>query len=321
MARIVFALVVFVVLLLPHQSMAQKQSYDLWLQGVASEAIAKGIHPAVVNSALSGIVFDERVVGLDRRQPENTIKFSTYSKNVLHPLRVKRGSALLKKHEVLLKEISDFYGVPSSIIVALWGIESNFGNSTGNFNLINSLATLAYEGRRAAFFRNELIFALGILDSEHMAPDSLEGSWAGAMGQCQFMPSVYTKYAIDHDQDGRKDIWGNTEDVLASIANYLVAEGWQRNLTWGREVKLTRSIPSSAIGLDKIHSLKHWQNLGVRAKNGSPLPIKSLQASLIRLDGTNGRSFLVYDNFRALMRWNRSTYFATTVGLLADKIK
>jgi membrane-bound lytic murein transglycosylase B len=166
-----------------------------------------------------------------------------------------------------------------------------------------------------------LINALRILDQEHMPSSELRGSWAGAMGQSQFMPSTYLKYAVDYNGDGKRDIWQNEADVFASIANYIAAEGWHNELTWGREVQITRDLPDNQIGLPNKHSLVEWQKLGVRNINGGALPKKPLQASLIQPDGLNGRGFLVYDNFRALMRWNRSTYFAASVGLLADRIK
>jgi membrane-bound lytic murein transglycosylase B len=154
-----------------------------------------------------------------------------------------------------------------------------------------------------------------------MPVDGLRGSWAGAMGQCQFMPSTYLHYAIDYDNSGRRDIWENQADVFASIANYLAAEGWRPELTWGRAVSLHRALPESQTGLGVKHSLTEWAKLGVSEEGGQPLPKKALEASLIQPDGPGGRSFLVYDNFRALMKWNRSTYFATSVGLLADQIR
>jgi len=221
----------------------------------------------------------------------------------------------------LLKTIEAQYGVPPRIVIALWSVESSFGRNTGGYNVIESLATLAFAGRRQAFFRNELLEALRIVDEERMDPSAMNGSWAGAMGQSQFMPSTYRRHAVDHDGDGHRDIWENERDVFASMANYLAAEGWQRSLTWGREVRLSKPLPESEIGLDRRRTLAEWNRLGVRTLGGKPLPKKKIEASLIQPDGPGGRSFLVYDNFRALMRWNRSTYFATTVGLLADKLR
>lgn len=302
-------------------SQIQTGEFQSWLQGLASEAIADGVSPATVENALAPVTFDERVIDHDRNQPETTLTFATYSAHIITTDRVTEGRALLRKHARLLRDISRRYGVPPEIIVALWGMESNFGNNTGGYNTVNSLATLAYEGRRADFFRHQLIDALHILDEEHMPASELRGSWAGAMGQCQFMPSTYRRYAVDYDGAGRRDIWDNQADVFASIANYLKAEGWSKDLTWGREVRLGKGLPESTIGLDNKRLLADWQKLGVRSAGGTGLPKKPLQASLVQPDGLSGRSFLVYDNFRALMHWNRSTYFAASVGLLADKIR
>jgi membrane-bound lytic murein transglycosylase B len=207
------------------------------------------------------------------------------------------------------------------MIVALWGIESNFGGNTGGFDVIPSLATLAYDGRRAAFFRRELLAALRALDDEKIDSSLMRGSWAGAMGQCQFMPTTYLRHAVDHDGDGRRDIWDNEADVFASIANYLVAEGWQGGRIWGREVRLKRPLPPEEIGLENRRGLAEWSKKGVQTPGGRPLPVAAMEASLIQPDGPGGRSFLVYDNFRALMRWNRSTYFAVSAGLLADRLR
>ena len=322
MFRVAVACFLLIALFMSEVSFAQQaEPFAVWLQKVEADSVAAGINPMVVKSALSSVEFDEQVIELDRRQPESTISFNAYSRGVITPNRVKRGSALLQAHAELLRKISDRYGVPPEMMIALWGVESSFGNSTGNFNILNSLATLGYDGRRSEFFRGELISALQILDHNQQNPSDLLGSWAGAIGQCQFLPSTYIKYAVDYDGDGRRDIWSSDGDVLASISNYLVAEGWQRGLTWGREVKLTKTISSSLVGVEQKHLLKEWSNLGVVGKNGKPLPARQVKASLVQPDGPHGRSFLVYDNFRVLMRWNRSTYFATAIGLFSDQIK
>ncbi|MGE3622426.1 MAG: lytic transglycosylase domain-containing protein [Bdellovibrionales bacterium] len=296
--------------------------FHTWLQVLATEAIASGISENTVRSALAEVEMDDRVIDRDRTQPENTVTFDTYSANVINNSRIKQGRELVQENAALLNDIFSRYGVPPEVIVALWGIESNYGRNTGGFNIIGSLATLAYEGRRANFFRKELLNALRILDQEHISgSDGLRGSWAGAMGQCQFMPSTFLRHAVDYNGDGHRNIWTDKADVFASIANYLAAEGWDRNVTWGRRVLLTRPIPAGSAGLDNKLTLEQWQGMGVRSANGDPLPALPYQASLVQPDGPDGRSFLVYDNFRALMRWNRSTYFASSVGILADKIK
>jgi membrane-bound lytic murein transglycosylase B len=206
------------------------------------------------------------------------------------------------------------------VIVALWGVESTYGAYHGEFPVIAALATLAYDGRRAGFFRTELLQALKIVDHGDVTAERMTGSWAGAMGQNQFMPSSYHAYAVDYDHDGRRDIWTSLPDVFASIANYLAKAGWNDRYTWGRKVRLPSTIDGELAGLQQRKPLPEWQALGVRRDNGADLPVASLSASLLRTDEGQGPAYLVYDNFRVLMAWNRSTYFALTVGELADLI-
>ena len=246
---------------------------------------------------------DNRVIRLDHRQPEHTISFATYSKYILSRGTIARGIKLIDQNDESLEKISQHYGVPASVIVALWGVESGYGSSTGHFNMVDAIGTLALEGRRATFFRKELIALLQIIDKEQIPASSLQGSWAGAMGQCQFMPSTYLQYAVDYDHDGRRDIWNNRKDTFASIANYLTAIGWKRGQTWGREVRLKQPVQKSMVGLTTSQNLAAWSKMGIVKLNKSPLPNSPFNASLIQPDGPHGRSFLVYDNFRALMRW------------------
>jgi len=298
----------------------QRQPFDEWLSEFAMEAARSGISAQTIQKALTGLTPDESVVELDQKQPESTITFEKYASNILSPQRIEKGRELYQENKSALSIIGARYGVPPQYIIALWGIESAYGTNGGNYEVIQSLATLAYEGRRAEFFRKELMEALHLLDEEKMDPSFLVGSWAGAMGQSQFMPSTFRRYAVDHDGDGKRDIWENEADIFASIASYLAAEGWKPNQGWGREVTMHWPISQEEMGLEMRHALAKWSQLGVRTMKRKPLPNVSLAASLIQPDGPEGRSFLVYDNFRALMRWNRSTYFATTVGLLADQI-
>ena len=296
------------------------ESEWLWLQQTEQQAIDNGIAPDVVHEALDNFTPNTRVVELDQKQPETTVTFETYRHNTVTPLRIRRGAELMNLYARELAAIEARTGVPPSIVVALWGIESSFGRNEGDYETINSLATLAYEGRRADFFRSELFAALRILERERMPSTALRGSWAGAMGQSQFMPSTYLRHAVDGDGDGRIDIWNDSVDALASIAAYLAAEGWKRDLTWGREVEGSAVAPVD-ISLTQTHSLQEWARKGVTNADGSPLPQRDLQASFVQPDGAGGSGFLVYDNLRALMRWNRSTYFAVSVGLLADGIR
>lgn len=247
--------------------------------------------------------------------------FAQYRKRVINDARIAQGRRLYRTHHALLEKTAEQYGVPAQYIVALWGIETSYGNNTGGFGVVPALATLAYDGRRASFFRKELMNALKIIDAGHIALDDMKGSWAGAMGQNQFMPSSFHAYAVDGNNDGKRDIWTSLPDVFASTANYLSRSGWVEDERWGRAVRIPASIKDSMIGLDTKYALKSWRNMGVTQPNGQPIPVvEGMKASLIAPDGRDGPTFLVYNNFRVIMKWNRSTYFATSVGLLADQI-
>ncbi len=205
------------------------------------------------------------------------------------------------------------------------GVESNFGKLTGGYNVIDALTTLAYDGRREDFFRKEAMAALTILDQGHITASKMKGSWAGAMGQCQFMPSSFLNFAVDGNGDGKKDIWNNKEDVFASAANYLSQSGWDDNYTWGRQVHVPKGLSSSLLGRSKENakSLQQWNELGVRRLNGNVLPVldEDIDAWLIMPDDENGRAYLIYNNYQVLMKWNRSYYFGLAVSHLADKLK
>ena len=262
----------------------------------------------------------DHVVELDRRQPEFTLTYARYSKSVITSKRVAQGRKLVKAGQLPLVAIGKKYGVQPRFIVALWAIESGYGQSMGSYSVLDSLATLAWEGRRAEFFRKELIAALTIVDHGDVSSDKMTGSWAGAMGQCQFMPSTFLKYAQDWDGDGKRDIWHDRADALASTANYLSKLGWNSDIGWGRPVKVPAGFDPATLGLDVRKPLKEWARLGVRAQNGGKLTGKAEDLSLIYADKTGGPAFLVNSNFRALMTWNRSYLFALTVGHLADAI-
>ena len=227
------------------------------------------------------------------------------------------------EHSEVLEKIATEYGVQKRFIVALWGNESNFGRIQGKVPVLSALSTLAFEGRREALFRKQFFAALQILQEGHAQLDTFKGSWAGAMGQSQFLPTSFLTYAVDYDGDGKKDIWQSQEDVFASIANYLAKEGWRDDQTWGREVFLPDNELAKLAGLDKraAKSLLVWQELGVRKIDQSDLPKVDLQANLIMPDGAPGRAYLVYNNFQTLMKWNRSSYFGISVAYLSERIK
>lgn len=298
------------------------EGFAQYLLELGAEAKEQGVDPSVVDAALATATFRPTVVKADKNQPEKKITLDDYLRTRVPDWKVTQAVKLYNQHKALLEEISDKYGVQARFIVALWGNESNFGKIQGNFPVFSALASLAYEGRREALFKKQFFAALRIVEEGHAKADDLKGSWAGAMGQSQFMPTSFLTYAVDYDGDGRKDIWGTPADVFASIANFLASEGWDRDYTWGRQVKFTPQYHGEHNGLskDKFVPLATWQERGVRKFDMSPLPDVNVKASLIMPDGPKGRLYLVYSNFHTLMKWNRSSYFGISVSYLADRI-
>ena len=299
---------------------AQTTDFATWLKGLRTEAIAKGISEKTLDSALAGIKPIPRVIELDRRQPEFTLTFQQYLNRVVPKSRVAKGKRKYNENRALLTEIGKKFSVQPRFIVAFWGIETDFGRHLGGFSVGESLATLAFDGRRSKFFRGELLRALRILDQGHISPQRMKGSWAGAMGNFQFMPSSFENFAVDYDGDGKRDIWTNKGDAFASAANYLSKSGWRSDQTWGRPVKLPSNMDKALIGLNVRKSIGEWQKLGVRRADGSDLPKRNLNASIVIAKGSGGAAFMVYQNFRVTLKWNRSTYFAVAVGKLAEGI-
>lgn len=298
------------------------EDFNTWLDKLKTEAKRQGISQKTIDSSLIGIKPIPRVIELDRKQPEFTLTFAEYLKRVVSDRRITIGKSKLKKHEELLRQISSKYGVQSRYIVALWGIETDFGRITGGFPVISSLATLAHDGRRSKFFRKELFLALKIVDGGHILAKDMIGSWAGAMGQNQFMPSSFHAYAVDYDNDGSKDIWKTLPDVFASIANYLSKSGWRADQTWGRPVRLPENFSRKFLGRKIKKPLSEWHQLGVRKLSGQYLPKRNLLSSIIRPEKSQiGPAFVIYNNYEVILKWNRSNYFATAVGILSDKIK
>ena len=304
----------------PLPAAANQAPFAEWLAVLRVEARERGVSEAILDAALSDIAPIERVIEFDRRQPEGTITFEQYLSRIVTDGRVREGRERLAQNRALLEEVAARFGVQPRFIVALWGIETSFGNFTGGFPVVDALATLAYDGRRSAYFRGELLQALQILDEGHITPEDMRGSWAGAMGQAQFMPSSFLSYAFDYDGDGQKDIWKTLADVFASAANYLGRVGWRDDITWGRRVQLPAGFDVALTGVKTRKRLSEWQALGVRRADGTDLPTRDLKASVVVPDGPDGSAYVVYDNYRALLRWNRSLYFATAVGHLADRI-
>ena len=300
--------------------MAQQRDFTTWLQELRTEAIALGIRPQTLDAALTGLRPLLRVIELDRKQPEDTLTYAQYVERTLPAARVHKGLRLLNEHRALLQEIGTQYDVPPGIIVALWGMETDFGRATGNFSVLASLATLAYDGRRSALFRRELLDALKIVDAGHVRPAAMTGSWAGAMGQNQFMPSSFLQYAVDYDGDGRRDIWTTLADVFASTANYLASSGWRRREPWGHRVVLPADFDVASNAGQPTRALAVWQMLGVRRADGGAFPAEIESASLVLPGGASSQAFLVYPNYQVLLKWNRSHYFALTVGQFADQL-
>ena len=299
---------------------ANDLDFATWLRDFKLEARQRGISQRTLNTALDQVTPLPHVIELDHRQPEFTLTFDEYVARVVSDARVDRGRELLDEYQGLLSRVGARYGVEPRFIVALWGIESDFGRSTGDYSVVQAVATLAYDGRRSSYFRGELIDALRILDLGYIDLANLRGSWAGAMGQSQFMPSSYLRYAVDFEGKGHRDIWHNPADVFASTANYLAQLGWQSGQSWGREVKLPPNFDTALAELAVQKSGQEWQAIGVRQLDGRPLGEPALAASIVLPTDEESPAYLVYDNFRTLMRWNRSVFFATSVGLLADRI-
>ena len=300
-----------------------------------AEALAQGFSQALIDESFAEVKFHKRAVKADRSQPENIETLDTYLPKRVPKWKVDKARALYKEHQVLLNQIGEKYQVQPRFIVALWGLETNFGKFTGGYNVISALSTLAYEGRREMFFKKQLMAALTILDEGHISNENMKGSWAGAMGQNQFMPTSFLSYAVDGDGDGKKDIWQNQTDVFSSMANYLHKEGWNDELTWGRQVQLpknfdyTLAIPKNTgsrknwlkAWSETERTLAQWQALGVRRSDGTNLPNVDIKAALVFPDDENGRVYLAYGNYKSLMHWNLSYYFVSSVGHLSDRIK
>lgn len=299
---------------------AQPQpSWDEWLAGVRVEAVAQGIRPELFEEVFKDIRQPSRnVLSYDRNQPEKRLTFLTYRDTRFDAYRITMGRRALAKHRALLNEIGSKYGVNPCFIVSFWGLETSYGNFMGKFPVMQSLATLAYNPRRGPFFRKQLLYALHILNDGHVKNEDFRGEWAGASGHPQFLPSSWYAYAVDYDGDGRKDIWKTLPDVFASIANYLVENGWQRDQPWAIAVNVPAGLQDT-VNQQQYRTLEAWRANGVTTVNEQPWPkVMDLPARLIHPYG--GPDFLVFNNFNVIMKWNRSTYYAGTVGYGAEKI-
>ena len=296
--------------------------FPAFVETLKTQARAQGISDSTINSAFANVHFVDRVIKSDQNQLEKKIMLDEYLDRVITPEKIEKARAQFQQHKRELNQISNRTGVQSQYIVALWAMESHFGEIQGKEDIISALATLAFEGRREAFFTKELIASLKILDQGHIKVDELKGSWAGAMGQNQFMPTSYLRYGADGDGDGKIDIWANTSDVFASTANYLKSEGWKAGGSWGKEITLPKGFDSALAGTktNQGKTVSQWQQLGITQKDGTPLHVSKRKAWIVTPDDNQGRSYLVYNNFRTIMRWNRSYYFAISISMMADAI-
>jgi membrane-bound lytic murein transglycosylase B len=301
------------------KAVAAEGEWNGFLAGVRRDAMARGVRASTLDFVFRYVEYLPHVIELDRHQPERTKTFAEFIATAVTPQRESDGRRALQENWDLLQRVERAYGVQPRFIVALWGIETAFGKITGNYFVPASLATLAYDGRRGPMFRGEFIDALRILDEGDITPHDMLGSWAGAMGQCQFMPSTFLRYAVDFDRDGKRNIWTDREDVLGSIANYIAQLGWRGGEGWGQAATVPADFDTRYTGLDYRRPMSQWAQLGVRGADGGT-PQGQEVASLVLPDGAGPQALLVNDNFRVIMRWNKSTFFAASVGYLADGI-
>ena len=319
--RLLIATIAILCTIAPAQ--AENLDFKTWLQGVRVEALKKGITQATVTAALTDDLKPiPRIIELDRKQPEFTMTFRGYMSRLVSKDRMAKAKKMLASHGEELNVAAKKYGVPARFLVAFWGVETDFGRlADGYFPVIGALATLAHDGRRSAFFRDQLFHALQILDEGHIPLDKLKGSWAGAMGHFQFIPSTFNAYAVDADDDGRRNIWSNQRDAFASAANFLSSVGWKEGETWGREVKIPKGFDLELVGQKIKKPLSEWAALGVIKAEGQPLSIvDGIEASMVLPAGAEGPAFLIYSNFRTTLNWNRSVFYALAVGHLADRM-
>jgi len=290
------------------------------VEGLQSQAKELGVSESIRRDVLAKVKFLPKIIEYDRNQPEFMQTFPNYLNKRVNSWRIKQGRKLLKKHNALLQELTKTYGVPAHYLVAFWGLETNYGAYKGKMPVIDSLATLACDQRRGEFFSKELLTALLLMDKEGLKKEQMLGSWAGAMGHTQFMPSAYIKYAVDGDNNGTADLWNSEQDALTSAANFLQQLGWQQGYRWGREVILPEGFDYLKSGREQSLSLFQWQALGLKKVDGSQLGEADIQASLLVPAGHKGPAFLIYKNFDVIMGWNNSESYAIAVGYLAERI-
>ena len=303
---------------LPFAAGAQP-GFAAFVAGVRSEAVRAGIRRAVVDEAFDGVQPNARVIELDHHQPEFSLSWAQYKQRVLPQSRLDEGRRVYAGQAGLLDSLMVRYPADPRIVMGIWGLESGFGAKTGTYRIVEALATLAYDGRRASYFRGELINALRILNAGDVSPRAMTGSWAGAMGQPQFMPSSYLRYAVDADGAGRRDIWTDRADVFGSVANYLAKCGWRPGEPWGQQVQVPAGL-AGRTGREVVRSLSEWQADGVRRIDGRLFSRRDVSGAVVMPDGEGGEAYMVYANFNAIRRYNPSDFYALSVGLLANAL-
>ena len=287
---------------------------------LADKAKQEGVSQQTIDDVFPHLVHQDRVIELDRSQPEFVQTFPGYFSKRVTDWRTEKGKEMYAKHEELLHKLSDKYGVPPHYLLAFWGLETNFGSYKGKMPVLDSLATLACDKRRSKYFTQEFLVAVKLMEREKLQKEDMIGSWAGAMGHTQFMPSAYTHYAIDGDGDGQINLWASEEDALSSAANFLASLGWERSFRWGREVQLPENFDYQESGYKNRKPLSEWNAQGLKKADGSALGEDDTTAYVIVPAGHNGPAFIAYKNFRVIMRWNNSEFYAIAVGVLADRI-
>lgn len=303
------------------QPTAEEQAaFASWITDFKTQALASGLSQATLDAAFEGVTLNPRVLKADAYQPEFSKPIWSYLDGAASDYRIQKGKEALATHAPLFEGLQETYEVQARFVIAIWGLESSFGAITGDYSVIEALATLAFNGRRAKFGRTQLMAALEIIEAGDKTAAGLTGSWAGAMGHGQFIPTTYLSYAVDHDGDGKRDIWGNHGDVFASISNYLAQSGWQPDQDWGREVVLPEGFDYAQADRRTLKTMKHWQDAGVTFVDGSPVPDVDRSASIIVPAGHKGPAFLIFQNFRAVLRYNNSTAYALAIGLIADQV-
>jgi membrane-bound lytic murein transglycosylase B len=300
--------------------LAQDSSFRDCLQGIKAEATRQGVPAAIADRAFQGLTPDQKVVDLDGRQPEFSLTYAKYVGGTVSADRIAKGQQRMAQHRALLDALQAEYGVPPQYIMAFWGIETNYGTYMGDFRVVRSVATLACMTKRKDFFSNETVQALRILNMNHMTSEQMRGSWAGAMGNMQFMPSTFTKWAVDRDGNGRIDIWTSLPDAFASAANFLRGIGFKPGLPSSEEVFLPKGFPLDQADSTVEKPVKAWAAMGVKKVGGAALPASDEPASILLPAGFRGPAFIIYPNFKAVMNWNRSTLYALSVGILARQI-